>query len=286
MKKLLCWLMMLLCCGLTAQAKVKVAVLHPLLGEMAQAIGGDAVEVVSLVPRTGDLHSFSPRVSDVAAARGAQLVLACGMGVEPYLNDLRDSLAAETRLLEVGKTLPPVMLPSINRPDPHWWNCPQNMKRASRVLARELAELEPVSAAVFQKGQRAYAAEMDQLDRTARVMLAKVPQKNRVLVTAHAAMGHFCRTYGFTQISVHGVAHESEGDTATMARLLGQLRELQVRCVFTEVMRSPRALETLAAQVGAATQPLIPDGIHPEKTTFREIFLFNVQNIAKGLMGE
>lgn len=275
-------LMLIVFCVAGAQGGVRVASLHPLLSEMASRIGGDHVEVVNLFPKGAELHTFNPTAADLAAAYESALVLACGMGVEPYLEDLKDSLA-ESQVLELGATIPPVMLPGTQQADPHWWNTPHNMKRASRALSQALIRMMPEAVADIQAGQRRYAAEMDALDREARLALNKVPAESRVLVAAHAAMGHFCRTYGFTQVAVHGVSQESEGDTATMAKLLNRLRELRVACIFTEATGSPRAMQTLAEQVGATTQTLIMDGIHPDKPTYKAIFRHNVRSIATGL---
>lgn len=285
MRHIVCSLLIILLSALAAQGKVRVASLHPLLSEMAERVGGDRVEVVDLFPKGADLHTFNPTTADLARARGVQAVLACGMGVEPYLEDLRDALP-KARVVELGAGMPPVLLPGTRQSDPHWWNAPQNMKRASRVLSRELSEICPEGKAEFAAGQRTYAAEMDALDREARLVLSRVRAEARVLVAEHAAMGHFCHAYGYTQVPVHGVSQESEGDTATMAKLLSRLRELRVRCIFTEATGSPRAMQTLAEQVGASTRPLVMDGIHPDMPTYRAIFLFNVENIVAGLSGQ
>ncbi len=282
MRKLLSCVLFLLLGALVAQGKVRVASLHPLLSEMVQAVGGEQVEVVNLFPKGAELHTFNPTAADLARASNAQLVLACGLGVEPYLEDLKETLPS-AQVLELGKNVPPVMLPGAQAADPHWWNAPQNMKRASRALLQVLTAAAPECRDVFRAGQKAYAAEMDAMDREARVALSRIPQEARVLVAAHAAMGHFGKAYGFCQVPVHGIAQESEGDTATMAQLLRSLRELKVRCIFTEATGSPRAMETLAGQVGAATRPLVMDGIHPEMPTYREIFRFNIRNIVAGL---
>lgn len=282
MRKLLSCLLLLVFGVMAAQGRVKVASLHPLLSEMALAVGSEQVEVVNLFPRGADLHTFNPTAADLALVYDAKLVLACGMGVEPYLEDLKDTLP-NVRVVELGKSIPPVYLPGTQLADPHWWNAPQNMERASRSLMQALIAVAPEHKSLFRGGQRGYAAEMEALDHMARLSLARIPQEARVLVAEHAAMGHFGKVYGFRQVPVHGIAQESEGDTATMAQLLRSLRELKVRCIYTEATGSPRAMETLAGQVGATTRPLVMDGIHPDMPTYRDIFRFNIRNIVDGL---
>ena len=270
-------------CTFGAQGALKVASLHPLLSDMARQVGGDAIEVVDLFPSNGELHSFEPTAANLATAAGAQLVLACGKGVEPYLEDLRDSLPAHKQLIELGNAVPDVMLAGTSIADPHWWNSPTAMKRASRTLRIALEKACPTGKDSFTRGQRIYAAQMDALVREAKLAFAGIPQEKRVLVSTHAAMNHFCKEFGFTAIAVHGIAHECEGDTASLAHMLAHLRHMTVPCLFYGVNESPKVMQTIAAQVGAKTRPLAEDGIYPADPTYAGIFRFNVRNIVEGL---
>ena len=278
---ILCLLFMF---GVVAQAApVKVASLHPLLSEMATHIGGDKVKVVNLFPQNGDLHGFTPTSGEISAAIGAKLLLACGKGVEPYLGDLKQSLSAKTRFVELGSDVPDAMVPGGNHADPHWWNSPENMKRASRTLTQALCEADPANKATYENNQKKYAADMDRMVRMGRYIMRRIPQEQRVLVTAHAAMCHFCKTFNFTPIPVHGIAKESEGDTASLAQLISTLREKKVKCIFTEVNSSPKALENIARELGIESKPLVMDGIYPRMDSYEKIFLFNTGIIAAGL---
>ena len=270
--------------GIVAQAApAKIASLHPLLSEMATLVGGDKVKVVNLFPKNGDLHSFSPTSAEVSSAVGAKLVLACGKGIEPYLGDLKQSLSEKTRILELGADIPDVMVPDGSHPDPHWWNSPSNMKRASRTLMLALIEIDPANKASYESNQKKYADNMDNLLRMGKIIMRRIPQNQRVLVTAHAAMCHFCRDFNFTPIPVHGIAKESEGDTASLAQLITTLRKNQVKCIFTEVNASPKALDNIARELGISFRPLVMDGIYPSMESYDKIFLFNTGVIASGL---
>lgn len=266
-------------------AELKIATLHPLLSEMAAALGGDAVEVVELFPANMELHEFAPGTREVAKAGGCRLLLACGKGTEPYLSDLKESLPQDVSVVELGSEVPDATVPGTTHKDPHWWNSPNNMKRASHTLARALAAADPAHAAQYRAGQRRYARRMDALMQEAGLALVRIPQENRCLVTAHTAMTHFCQAFGFEQIALHGVAKESEGDVATLAALLQELRTKRVRCVFSEVNESPRILETIAKELPADVLPLIPDGIHPDRGDYAAIFRHNVRTIVRGLSG-
>ncbi len=276
--------LLILLCAAAVAAPLKVASLHPLLSEMAQRIGGDEVQIIDLFPAGGGgLHSFAPKQEDIAAASGAQFVLACGMGLEPYLKDLRESLPKGTEVLELGKDIPRASMPGSDLPDPHWWNAPCNMKRASRLLLEAFSKKKPERHGAFASGQRAYASDMDHLDREARLSLQAIAPDNRILVTEHAAMCHFCKAYGFRPIALHGIAKESEGDVASLAQLLAALRRTRVRCLFAEAFESPRALQAIAREIPARVSTLILDGCTPEKRGYADIFRYNLRHIVQGL---
>ena len=264
---------------------IKLASLHPLLSEMARRIGGEAVEVVDLFPPAAELHSFTPSASAVAAAAGSRLLLACGKGVEPYLRDLRDTLPPTTAILELGEGIPDTLAPDARTPDPHWWSTPANMKRASLALSAALQQAAPAAAPGIAERQQAWAAEMDSLTRRARLELTRIPPEQRVLVTEHAAMCHFCAEFHFTPIAVQGVAQESEGDTAGIARLLAELRAKGIPCLFADAGDSPRFLQNLSAQLGAELRCLYMDGTHPTGAplSYEDMFMHNVYAIRDGL---
>lgn len=283
MKKIFCMLMMVLGITLVQGAPLKIASLHPLLSEMAAKLGGEHVEVVDLFPANGDLHAFTPSATSLAQASGARLLLACGKGVEPYLADLRESLSDDTFVLELGAEVPNVRVPGTRFADPHWWNTPENMKRASRTLLAALVQADAANAAVYTANRSRYAASMDALTRTARLRLSRIPQANRCLVTGHAAMCHFCAAFNLKPIAIQGIARESEGDPATLATLLADLRARNARCIFTEVNASPRMLQVIADQLGIPTAPLVMDGIYAEAPGYEAMFLYNLNTICEYL---
>lgn len=283
MKTIWCMVLMLFGLSMVQAAELKIASLHPLLSEMARNIGGAAVEVVDLFPENGDLHSFAPGSKQLAAAADADMLLACGKGIEPYLAELAQSMRPETVIVGLGRDIPNVYLPNSRRPDPHWWNTPENMKRASRTLLAYLQQAAPDKSAQFAAAQKKYAAGMDTLTRKARLQFSRIPQNRRYLVTGHAALCHFCKEFNFTPITIHGISKESEGDTATLAHLLTDLRSKDVRCIFTEVGASPKILEVIAEQLGVPTAPLLLDGIFPGQQSYEKLFLHNVNTISKQL---
>lgn len=300
--KALIAIFLLAACGFLSAAGIEVAALHPLLGDLARHIGGDRVVVVDLMRPGSNLHHFEPTAKEMAEATGAQLVLATGKNMEPYLQRLRDALPSCVRIVELGDAVPDAAVPAgahrhdaasgehhaedccdHGPNDPHWWHTPANMKRAGRRLAAVLAETDPDYAEEYRARAREWNREMDKLDAEARVALDAIPPEKRILVTGHASMCHFCEAYGFVPIAAQGISMEDEGHTSGLADLLARLRECGAGAIFTEINASPKMLDTIAKQLGIPTLPLITDGNDTAHRDFASMFRYNVAAIVRAL---
>lgn len=288
-------------CTLHAQEApcLKIAALHPVLGDMARAIGGSHVQVADLLHPNGNLHSFEPAPQDIAAAGQARLVLASGKNLEPYLFKLKDALGGRAQILDLGASIPdvPVMTDTAEHKhehagdccahgpnDPHWWHTPANMKRAARTLTAVLTRMAPSHEQDFKAALVRWNRQMDQLSSWARKELADIPEAARVLVTGHAAMNHFCREFGFRSISIQGVSREDEGNSAQMASTLKKLRAAEVKALFPEYSSNPKSLTEIAKSLNIpVARPLNTDGLAPDGHTFESMFKQNVSFIKEAL---
>lgn len=295
-------ILLLAACGFLSAAGIEVAALHPLLGDLARHVGGNRVTVVDLMQPGSNLHHFEPTAKEMATAVGAQLVLATGKNMEPYLRRLRDALPSGARVVELGDAVPDAAVPAnVHKHDaecgehhsedccdhgpndPHWWHTPANMKRAARRLAAVLVETDPGHAEEYRARAREWNREMDELDAEARVALDTIPPEQRILVTGHASMCHFCEAYGFVPIAAQGISMQDEGHASGLADLLVRLRACGAKAIFTEINASPKMLDTIAEQLGIPTFPLITDGNDAARRDFASMFRYNVAAIVRGL---
>ena len=278
---------------------LKIATLHPILGDMARAIGGSHVQVADLLRPNGNLHSFEPAPQDIAAAGQARLVLASGKNLEPYLPKLKDALGGRAQILDLGASIPdvPVAADTADHDhghdgdccahgpnDPHWWHTPANMKRAARALAAALTRMDPAHEQDYKAGLARWNRKMDQLSSWARKELADIPEADRILVTGHAAMNHFCKEFGFRSISIQGVSREDEGNSAQLASTLKKLRAAGVKALFPEYSSNPKSLTEIAKSLNIpVAKPINTDGLAPDGHTFESMFKQNVGIIKEAL---
>lgn len=275
---------------------LKVASLHPLLADLARQVGGDQVTVIEIMKPGGDIHHFEPAAKDLAAMRGARLVLASGKELESYLPKLRDSLGAGIQIIEVGEKIPSIPATcnhdheakSVEEhhhgADPHWWHSAENMKRAARSLAEAFSDASPANKTTYEAGAKAASKRFGELKSWAQKEITSIPRGRRQLVTAHAAFGYFCKEYGFEPLSVLGVGRADDVSTKYIAQTIQTIRENKIVAVFPEDQANPKVLEEIVRSTGVKMgTALIADGTAKEAHTFESMFSSNVRAIVNVL---
>ncbi|MBB5350532.1 zinc/manganese transport system substrate-binding protein [Haloferula luteola] len=277
---------------LGASANLKIAVLHPLLGDLAQQVGGDRVTVTDLLGPNGDPHHFEPTPAQLRQAGSLDLVLACGVGLEADLPTLRSLLPPATPLFEVGSTLPTIegscADPSHDHSthqhgkDPHWWHSVEQVRRAVTSLETEFTRLDPDGQKTYHDRALAYRQTLDALDRWVRREVARIPRDRRILATSHAAFGYFCHEHEFQQVAVQGLTREQMPDAQTLAKTFSQLRSQHVRVIFPEKGNNPATLQALVQDGGLQLGPALDaDGTH--SASFEAMMRSNVAAIRQTL---
>jgi zinc/manganese transport system substrate-binding protein len=272
-------------------SELKVAVLHPLLGDLAKHVGGDRVEIIDLIGPNGDPHHFEPAPEDLKRADDAKLYLVAGMGLEGYLPKLKAIIGNRATLLEVGATLPAIEGKCDHEGhdhaheyevDPHWWQSVDLFRRAVGIVTEALVTASPENADAFRKNAETYRTELDALERWAKKEISKIPRDKRHLATAHAAFNYFCKEFGFTAHPVQGINREQMPGPGELAALVAELKKNEVAAIFPEKESNPKILQTLTHDTGIRLgDPLIADGTGG--LGYVAMVRHNVEAIVKGL---
>ncbi len=277
---------------MAGQAKVKIASLSPLLADLARQVGGDKVTVVDLIGTTGSPHSFQPTTQTMKEASGAHLYLASGKGLEPYLPKLKSLIGDSALVLEVGKNIRSleisnnsgvyVCCPNHSHGiiDPHWWHSIENWRKATSVLADHLIKIDPANKAHYKATSMAYREQLSQTHSWAKTQVATIPKSARLLATAHAAFGYFCKDYKFKSIPLRGVNSEQASSPQYLAEAIATLQKSDVKAIFPDESSNPKALLTVSKASGVKLAPKIYSDSH---ASIIGMFQHNVTTITQAL---
>lgn len=294
MKKSLFGLLLLSLPAFALAAKLPVVASFSIVGDMAREIGGDRVDVVSLVGPDQDAHVFQPSPADVKKLSASRLFVTNGLGLEGWMGRLTKASSFKGVLVEAGKGIKTRMAPAEEGEehghdvvDPHAWHDPQRVQVYIRNITAGLIKADPQGKDEYNRRAADFAARVKQEDDWAAKQFAAIPATKRKMLTSHDAFGYFGERYGIKLLAIQGVSTEAEASAKGVAQLVRQVRQEKVSAVFMENMTDKRLLEQLTREAkvkiggelyaDALSKPSGPAG------DYLKLFHYNVETILKSI---
>jgi zinc/manganese transport system substrate-binding protein len=245
-----------------AQDKPVAVVTFSILSDLAQRIAGDHVRVLTLVGPNGDAHVFEPGPKESAELAQAPLLIANGLGFEPWLQRLEDASGFTGKVVVASDGVTPLAREEEREGaeaegeaghdhgavDPHAFQDLSNAQIYAANIAKGLSEADPAHAADFKARADTLIAEMAALDQELKGEFAAIPQDRRRILTSHDAFGYFGKAYGIQFVSVQGISTEAEPTAEDLAKIVRQARDGRLTAIFLENMADPRLAETVAQE--------------------------------------
>ncbi len=100
--------------GLPASAdaadKIKAVASFSILGDMVKQVGGDRIELTTLVGPDGDAHVFEPTPADAKTLAGAQILFVNGLGFEGWMERLEKSSGFKGKVVVASEGVKPLTM--------------------------------------------------------------------------------------------------------------------------------------------------------------------------------
>ncbi len=252
-----------------------------ILADLTQRVAGDHASVLTLVGPNGDAHVFEPGPKESAELAGADLLIANGLGFEPWLHRLEDASAFKGKVIVASEGVTPLAVEGEHEGeeehegaahegeeheeeeheeeahgeghhhegvDPHAFQDLANAQVYVANIAKGLSEAAPAHAADFKANADKLIAEIAALDRQLKVDFGAIPEEKRRVLTSHDAFHYFGRAYGIEFVSVQGVSTEAEPTADDLVKVVRQARDGHLSAIFLENMSDPRLAETVAQE--------------------------------------
>ena len=239
-----------------AEQKLKVVASFSILGDLVKNVGGDRVEVTTLVGPNGDVHVYSPTPADAKVLSVAKVVFVNGLGLEGWMTRLVEASGSKAAIVVVSKGIEPRNMANEDHgggmvTDPHAWQSIANAKIYVANIRDGLSSVDPAGKDVYDANAKSYLAELDALATEVKEAISTFPADRRRIITTHDAFGYFGAAYGMEFISPEGVSTESEASAKDVAKIITQVKKQKVAAVFMENITNPRLMQEIAKETGA-----------------------------------
>jgi manganese/zinc/iron transport system substrate-binding protein len=233
---------------------LRIAATTGMIGDLAQNIGGERVVATSLMGPGVDPHLYKPSAGDIRTLEDADVIFYNGLELEGRMTDILVGIARSgTPTVPVAENIPPDRLREppefAGKYDPHIWFDVTLWQLAAQRVKDELAAFDPGSEAAYQANLDAYLAQLDELHAYVQSELARIPEDQRVLITAHDAFGYFGDQYGIEVRGLQGMSTATEATAGDIQELAELIAERQIPAIFVESSVPPATIEAVQAAV-------------------------------------
>jgi len=276
-------------------AKLKVLATFSILGDLVRNVGGERVEVTTLVGPNSDAHVYAPAPADAKKVADAKLVIVNGLGFEGWMNRLVKASGSNAPVVVASKGIKERKMPGgghghdhAGAADPHAWQSVANAKVYIGNIRDALITADAAGKHTYEANAAAYLVKLDALDQEIKAAISAIPADRRRIITSHDAFGYFQVAYGVEFIAPQGVSTEAEPSARDVARIITQIKKQKIPAVFLENISDARLMERIARETGARIggklySDALTDG-NGDAPSYLDLMRHNIKTLSAALM--
>jgi|SRR3990172_618355 len=282
--------------------RLRVVATSSFVGDVLGQVGGEAIDLQSLIPLGVDPHTYEPTPQDILAIAKADVVCLSGLGLEEALLPRLTNAGGRAAFVSLSEGITPRGLggdgasasggiagrSEAGDVDPHVWQDPRNVMLWTENAAEALSRLDPAGEEDYRQRANAYRAKLVQMDAEIQAMIETVPMEQRKLVTDHDDMGYFADRYGFVIVGAVIPAYSSSAEPSAqeISQLEDAVKELGAKAIFVGVEANPAISSRVAQDTGVRLVPIYADSLSPgdgPAPSYVQLMLYNVKAIVAAL---
>jgi zinc/manganese transport system substrate-binding protein len=282
-----------------AADKIPVVATFSVIAEMVTNVGGDHVNLTTIVGPGGDTEEYEATAGDVPKIATARILFMNGLNdeFEPWLPSLMSQakftgtkviVSRGVKALTSEDEHPVGGKPKAVALDQHAWMNPRNGIIYVKNITDALARIDPANAEDYRARAATYTQALRSLDGWAHTEMDAVPPAKRRVLASHDSLQYLAAAFGITMISVNGWTNKSEPSAADLARLTDQIQRERVKALFLDSITDPRAMQRISKETGAVIGGTLygdalskPDG---EAGTYIEMIRHDVSTLKAGML--
>lgn len=280
------------------EGRLKVAADIFPMADLCRRIGGDLVEVETMVPPGTNPHAFELTTGQMRFLSEADVLVTVGLDLTPWAEGIFEKAGnPDLVVVKAGESLPEEdLIPALDDVghgdegghgvhDPHVWLDPELAALMVEAISGAFAAADPANSETYESNAAACVEELRRLDAHIRDEVAGF--RARKFVSFHSSWVYFARRYGLEQVGVIEELPGKEPSAGEIAELVEMIRAQGVTAVFAEPQYSSRAAEAVAESAGGGVTVVTVDPLgdpeDPEADSYVEMMKRAVRAMGEAL---
>lgn len=251
--------------------KLRVVATFSVLGDLVTQVGGNQIELSTLVGPNGDTHVFQPSPFDTEKVARADILVINGLEFEGWIERLQASSGFKGTLVIATSGINAIHLEDNDEEhaenkgneeghddehdhgeyDPHAWHSVANAQIYVENIRSAFVQADPARGDFFNKQAKHYQKQLDALEQEIRNRLKNIPESKRKVITSHDAFGYLAHEYDLQFYAPQGASTESEASAADVASIITQIRKDKIKAVFVENVSDSRLIQQIVNETDA-----------------------------------
>ncbi|MGH4052654.1 MAG: metal ABC transporter solute-binding protein, Zn/Mn family [Clostridium sp.] len=252
--------------------KISIAVSIVPQETFVKAVGGDKVDIVTMIPPGKSPENFAPNPEIMEKLSSASVYFTIGVPTEkasilPKITDFNKDIKIVNMAESVSKVYPERKFTSRER-DPHIWLSPKRVKVMIQEIVKELSLIDPSNKIFYETNGKDYINSLDKLDTDLKDSMLSL--KKKAFVCYHPAFGYFADEYGLEMVSL-----EHEGKEATIEDFQNTIdfaKKENIKTVFYQAEIDSKQAKTFASEIDGKAEIVDP---------LSEDYINNLEKMAK-----
>lgn len=290
-----------------AAEKIKVIASFSILADITQNIGGDLIEVHSIVPPNTDMHSYELRPDDLRRLAEADVLVVNGLGFEPWMENIVQTSGFKGAIIIASRRVKPIG----NRPlfaktaaaevdasaeddghnhgrfDPHAWHDLDNARIYVTNITNGLSKIDPANTKIYNRNGIAYRKQITDLLGWSKERMRNIPANQKWFITTHQSLRYLSRAYRLSYISLNGAGGNDAVSAKYLAEIVQSVRDNKIKAAFAENTMDERQWEVITRETGLVPKTkLFTDALGTDKgvnDSFLAIYRYNIETIAAAM---
>lgn len=229
--------------------KLKVVCTTGMLGDMVENLGGELVEVEALMGAGVDPHLYKATPGDLKRLREADVIIYNGWHLEGKMVEVLEKMESRKPVFAAAEQLPSEVLLQIgddqNARDPHVWFDVAMWKECATIVSAFLVEQDVENKGAYQEQLAIYTDSLSSLNAWVEKEIAQIPEKQRVLITAHDAFSYFGKAYAIEVRGLQGISTVAEFGIRDVSDMVNFITDRGIKAVFVESSIPQKSLEAV-----------------------------------------